>query len=57
MSHLRTLSRKSVLRAESLLVMQQKVAIFAAFSAALNVLGQAIGTWQDLQNTDDGGDE
>lgn len=57
MPHLRTITHSLPRRAESLLVTQQKVAIFGAFASAFNALGQALGTWQDLQNTDDGKDE
>ena len=52
MKHLNQLSRQLPRTADSLLVTQQKVAIFAALAAGLNTLGQALGTWQGLRDDD-----
>ncbi len=53
MTHAKNISKQRPARAESLLVANQKVAIFAAFAAAIGTLAESVGAWIGLA----GGDE
>lgn len=45
MKHLKGISLQQPAKAESILVTQQKVAVFASLAAALGVLGASLNTW------------
>ncbi len=56
MTHVKNISKNRPQKAESLLVTQQKVAVFAAFAAGLGTLGASLNTWlgvsRNLKDTD-----
>lgn len=48
MTHLKQISKNLPAKAESLLVLSEKAAIFAAFAEAIGTLAESIGAWLGL---------
>ncbi|HNR32053.1 MAG TPA: hypothetical protein PKI11_14275 [Candidatus Hydrogenedentes bacterium] len=51
MTHLRQISKRTPAKAESLLVLHQKVALFAAFAEALGTLAESVSAWLGLRES------
>ncbi|MBP8130838.1 MAG: hypothetical protein KA184_14765 [Candidatus Hydrogenedentes bacterium] len=50
MKHLKHIAKKRPAKAESLLVLHQKVEIFAALAEAIGTLAESVSAWLDLSS-------